>query len=526
MNKEDRTTYRVVQLGAPYETSNIQLNEPVTDFNSLVTHHPRDNRNARMQDGVFVDGQAGRIHALIGGAIEEIEVARGAVTYSLKPHQVLLKKDFMLEDPNLPQWTKEARHVDVPSPVTGYIGHVDRDAGLVDVYDRQGGDVIARVRHMRNIPLVEGQLVAYGQALGKQGDRQTGKVHTHMEIDTRFYQQYENYINDLTSGRLPIEAIHRKAVWPQPIVDDGVMRLGDSGERVAVLQRALIAEGYRGVGGKPIEVDGIYQLNMQGAVLAFQQDHHLPQTGDIDPATYELALRVNIEKPLGPVQPRVDDDTSRVPRDGPLHRLYDINQGIERLHSPISNQVHDRDLPADPARTGRTPAYHRHSDHGEQKVPFGPDAPRERAPPQDHGDRPTPDRPERPLYEIVREKTRSLHTEHGITLADDELSRLAAGVTLDARRNGMTRIDHLLFSENRKTGEVELNGNLIAIQGRLDDPANRFSATPTQQAAKTPVEESFRQMDIIDQQQSQRLAQFQEQQQQLNQSPGGPKMTL
>ena len=170
--------------------------------------------------------------------------------------------------------------------------------------------------------------------------------------------------------------------------------------------------------------------------------------------------------------------------------------------------------------------YHRHSDHMQRQAPFVPDAPRKRAPEQDHGDRPTPDHPVRPLYEIVREKTRSLHAEHGITLADDELSRLAAGVTLDARRNGMTRIDHLLFSENRKTGEVELNGNLIAIQGRLDDPANRFSATPTQQAAKTPVEESFRQLEIVDQQQSQRLAQFQEQQQQLNQGPGGPKMTL
>ncbi|MBC7990899.1 MAG: hypothetical protein H7Y19_15150, partial [Luteimonas sp.] len=223
---------------------------------------------------------------------------------------------------------------------------------------------------------------------------------------------------------------------------------------------------------------------------------------------------------------RVDDDTSRVPRDGPLHRLYDIDQGLDRLHSPISSQVHDRDLPADPARTGRVPAYHRHIDHREQKVPFVPDAPRERAPERGHGDRPTPDHPARPLYEIVREKTRSLHAEQGITLADDELSRLAAGVTLDARRNGMTHVDHLLFSENRKTGEIELNGNLIAIQGRLDDPANRFSATPTPQAAQTPAEESFRQLEIVDQQQNQRLAQFQEQQQPLYQSPGGPKMTL
>jgi len=526
MNEEARTTYRVLQLGAPRDATNLQFNESVTDFDSLVTHHPGDNQNARMRDGVFIEGQRARVHALIGGAIEEIEISRRGITYFLKPDQVLLKKDFMLEDPNVPQWTKEAREVDVPSPVSGYVGRVDKDAGLVDIYDRQGGDVIARVRHMRDIPVKEGQLVAYGQTLGTQGNRQTDKVHTHMEIDTRYYQQYENYIADLTSGRLPVEAEYRNAVWAQSVVDDGTMRLGETGERVAALQRALVAEEYRGVGGRPIEIDGVYRLNMQGAVLAFQQDHRLPQTGDIDPATYELALRVNIEKPLGPMQPRLEDNASRVPPDGPLHRLYDIDQGLERVHDPIGTRVQDQDLPADPARTGRTPQYHQHSDHMQRPAPFVPDAPREGAPKHDHGDRPTPERPGRPLYEIVREKTRSLHAEHGITLADDELSRLAAGVALDARRNGMTRVDHLLFSENRRTGEVELNGNLIAIQGRLNDPANRFSATPTQQAALTPVEDSFRQMDIVDQQQSQRLAQFQDQQQQLNQSPGGPRMTL
>ena len=127
-----------------------------------------------------------------------------------------------------------------------------------------------------------------------------------MEVDTRYYQQYRNYIEDVVSGRLPIEAEHRHAVWAQPVVDDGVMRLGESGERVAAVQRALIADGYRGAGDRTIQVDGIYRPSMQVAVLAFQQDHHLPQTGDIDPATYELALRVNIEKPLGPVQPRVE----------------------------------------------------------------------------------------------------------------------------------------------------------------------------------------------------------------------------
>lgn len=531
MNDKSSSAYRVTQLGPPRGQADMQVNELVTDLESLVTHHPYDNRNARLVDGVIVNTQnpigrpRARSHAFIGGEFQEIESHATDEYGSLKPNQVLLIKDFILDDVA----RMDSRSVDVPSPVSGYVGRVDRANGLVEIYDRKEGDVVARIRHLGPISVERGREVAYGESLGTQnniGLRRGAGKHVHLEMDTRYYQQYQNYVVDLSSGRLPVEAEQRNAVWPRPIVDDGVMRLGESGERVAALQRALVADGYRGAGNKPIEIDGIYRLSMQGAVLAFQQDHHLPQTGDIDPATYALALRVNIEKPLGPVQPRLDDDASRVPRDGALHRLHDIEQGLEGLHAPVANRMRDQDLPADPARTGRTPHYHPHSDHMQRPAPFVPDAPRESVPERGNGDRPTPDHPGRPLYEIVREKTRSLHAEHGITLADDELSRLAAGVTLDARRNGMTCVDHLLFSENRSTGEVELNGNLIAFQGRLDDPANRFSATQTQQAAKTPVEESFRQLEIVEQQQSLRLAQFQEQQQQLHQSPGGPRMTL
>lgn len=118
MNDTARTTYRVIQKG---QVANV----PVSDFDSLVTHHPGSNRSAHMEGGIVVGGERGRLHAYIGGEVEEVEVARSGRTYGLKPDQVLIKKDFILEHPAHPKMSAEARNVDVPSPVAGYVGRVD-----------------------------------------------------------------------------------------------------------------------------------------------------------------------------------------------------------------------------------------------------------------------------------------------------------------------------------------------------------------------------------------------------------------
>ena len=74
----------------------------------------------------------------------------------------------------------------------------------------------------------------------------TGGKHVHIEMDTRHFQEMRNYVNDLVSGRLPVQASLREGVQPLPVVDDGVARLGESGERVRQVQQALIADGYLG----------------------------------------------------------------------------------------------------------------------------------------------------------------------------------------------------------------------------------------------------------------------------------------
>lgn len=255
---DQKTTYRVKQYGGS------KRNISTTDFESLVTHHPDGNRDARMVDGVPAATEdlrpdytgRDRSYAFIGGELQEIIDTKTDRYGVLREHQVLLVKDLILEDP-FPSAGKNPRHVDVPSPVAGYISARRDSAGMVEIMDRRGGEVIARVRHMSSIDLKVGDAVEYGQRLGTQNEiglkKGTGK-HVHLEMDTNYYQQYENYIADLVTGRLPVQKEYRAGVKPQPVVDDGVMRLGESGERVAALQRALVADGYRGIGGKPIKI--------------------------------------------------------------------------------------------------------------------------------------------------------------------------------------------------------------------------------------------------------------------------------
>lgn len=352
---DDRTptAYRVIQLGAPRPPNGLQSNEPVTDFDSLVTHHPGANRDAVMQDGVIIKGQPGRAHAYIGGELQEIEIARNGREFGLNPDQVLIKKDFILEDPNHPYMSRAARAVDVPAPVAGYVGRVSEREGLVDILDRRDGDVIARIRHMHPIAVSEGRTVEYGEALGTQGRQQTGAVHVHMEMDTRYYRQFENYISDLTSGRLPVEAKHREHVEARQVIDDGIFRLGETNDRIRDLQRVMAGEGYRAADGRPLDQDGVYRLGMQGALLDFQRDHGVPQTGDIDSATLQFApparsREVDRQDDFIPDQsmPRVEPNPPTAPGhpDHPDHRP-DLP---EQLEAPVNQRSRRTGSTGDP----------------------------------------------------------------------------------------------------------------------------------------------------------------------------------
>lgn len=357
--------YRLIQKG-------VTVNIPASDLESLVTHHPGANRNAVFRDGVpiGVEDPGRRSYGMVGSELQELETQRtdGGARSVLGEHQVLLIKDFMLEDSRIQSRGAGVRDVDVPSPVAGYVGRRIDAQGLVEIYDRQGGEVVARMRHLSGISVNVGDTVEYGEALGTQ-DRlglpaDAGK-HVHLEMDTRYHQQYENYMQDLSDGRLAIDPARRGAgIEALAVVDDNVVRVGESSDRVRDLQRVLAEENYRGRDGQPVAQDGVYRLSMQPAVLNFQRDHGIPQTGDIDAATLQLAPplpRRELDRPdhndlrNGPGMLDMPGRYDAPPHDhGARGGQAQLDQGAHALEclSPQERDVHERAFAAVQVRGG------------------------------------------------------------------------------------------------------------------------------------------------------------------------------
>jgi peptidoglycan hydrolase-like protein with peptidoglycan-binding domain len=295
---EQPRTFHIEQLGPPRGARGVQENEPVADLDDLTTHHPGANRAIHMEDGHIRGAEdqqptyrgGDRSYAYIDGEFQEVIDHTTDRYGSLKPDQVLMVKDYILEDPAPPRGTS-ARAVGVPSPTAGYVSRVSDAGGMVEIMDREGGDVIARIRHLDPISVREGDTVTYGESLGTQSNKglpRNAGVHAHVEMDTAHHQQLVDYFDDLNSGRLSVQP-ELRANTARPVVADGTFRLGQSDERIGDVQRVMAGEGYRAVDGGVLDHDGVYRPNMQGALLDFQRDHGLPQTGNIDPPTLDLA---------------------------------------------------------------------------------------------------------------------------------------------------------------------------------------------------------------------------------------------
>lgn len=203
-------TFRVEQLGPPRGRNAVQTNEAVGDLDDLVTHHPGANRDIRMEAGRIREAEdqqptyrgGDRSYAFIDGEFQETIDSTDRYD-SLREDQVLLVKDFILEDPVPPRGT-DNRAVGVPSPTAGYVSRIQAGGGLVEIMDREDGDVIARVRHLNPISVRQGDTVEYGQTLGtqnRQGLVATAGKHVHVEMDTGHFQQLANYLDDLADGR-------------------------------------------------------------------------------------------------------------------------------------------------------------------------------------------------------------------------------------------------------------------------------------------------------------------------------------
>ena len=456
-----------------------------------------------------------RDHAFIDGEFQEIEVLSAR---SSNGEQILLIKDFILEDPSL---ARDVRNVDVPSPVTGYVADIIPRQGLIDIHNEKDGYLVARIRHMNDFSVKIGDSVEYGQSLGKQSDVMTGGKHVHIEMDTRHFQEFRNYVDDLVSGRLPVQASLREGVQPQPVVDDGVARLGESGERVRQVQQALIADGYRATGGAAIVADGVYRRDLQGAVVAFQQDHGLRQTGDIDQATWQQAMHINRQQSLGPVSARPQPEALRETVPGLDMPGWLAQQGHKVQKLASGDPEYGSTTPPDPARTGRDPQWLEHEPHRLLRDHEQPQPPREwplpGLQPQAQSDQPTRNaHPDQAKLDDLRGRIEQLHAQHRLSLTPQQADNAAAALLLNMTKSGVKEAARVDFSVHATTQQVNPQGNLIVY---AHYPLREYSATaavPVHVATSSPAEASLRELKDVKQQHAERDLAWQQQRERAN----------
>lgn len=66
---------------------------------------------------------------------------------------------------------------------------------------------------------------------------------------------------------------------------------------------------------------------------------------------------------------------------------------------------------------------------------------------------------------------------------------LAAALTVAARHEGLTKIDHVILSEDK--------AHTYAVQGEIDSPLKRITGVPTSEAAATPVKGSSASLEML-----------------------------
>ncbi|WP_244667870.1 XVIPCD domain-containing protein [Xanthomonas sp. D-99] len=124
------------------------------------------------------------------------------------------------------------------------------------------------------------------------------------------------------------------------------------------------------------------------------------------------------------------------------------------------------------------------------------------------------------MHEQIRTKVTELGQQHGVS--GEVNDRMTASLLTLAKDNGLTRVDHVLLSN--RTASLDAATNVFVVQGSPNDPAMLRAHMPTAQAAQTPVEQSFNQLEQV----NHRLAQSQAQQQTLEQtqSQNAPQMRM
>ncbi|PMR89102.1 XVIPCD domain-containing protein [Xanthomonas arboricola] len=133
--------------------------------------------------------------------------------------------------------------------------------------------------------------------------------------------------------------------------------------------------------------------------------------------------------------------------------------------------------------------------------------------------------PDHAMHQQIRSKVEQLDAASGRRF-DATSERMTASLLTLAKDNGLTRVDHVLLSE--KTKDLPAAHTLILVQGKPNDPAMMRAHMPTVEAAQRPVQESFSQLESLNQRLEQDRAREQslEHQRSQEQQQRGPTPSL
>lgn len=128
-----------------------------------------------------------------------------------------------------------------------------------------------------------------------------------------------------------------------------------------------------------------------------------------------------------------------------------------------------------------------------------------------------PGHPDHTLYSQIVAQVKEQDRVNGRSW-DQVSERLSASLLSLAKENGITRVDHVVFSQ--KTDQVAAGENVFIVQGQLNDPAHVRAHMKTEAAVQTPEVGSFQKVEAINERAAQQVPALQAQQLQEEPSRG------
>jgi hypothetical protein len=110
-----------------------------------------------------------------------------------------------------------------------------------------------------------------------------------------------------------------------------------------------------------------------------------------------------------------------------------------------------------------------------------------------------PGHPDHAMYGQIRQGVHALDANSG-KAPDTASERVAASLLVQAKQDGLERVDHVLRSV--QTSRAPEGENIFAVQGSPSDPGHLRTHVNSRSAQGMPVEESFRQVEALNQRQS------------------------